>query len=57
MSTTTTGSRSLALTRRHRLKVKGSPLTCGRCGHLLTKGVGCVPCKAQVRPLGVRGSR
>jgi hypothetical protein len=60
MSTTTTGSRSLALTRQHRLRVEASPLTCGRCGQPLlhgqlrppaAKGGECVTCKEQ-RPKG-----
>lgn len=49
MSTTTsTTSRSLALTRRWREKVADSPLTCGRCGRLLTPE-GCATCKGERR--------
>ena len=44
------GSRSRALTRRHRLRVEASPLTCGRCGHLL-EGGRCAPCNAQAERL------
>ncbi len=47
MSTKTTGSRSLELTRRHRINTQGGQLTCGRCGRLLTPE-GCASCKAQV---------